>query len=74
MRQFSYSFDGQEVTLSVLSESEQLLVNAKFPTPFAAREIFEKEVNRVLLEASLPALTNKEIIVCRNTIQNNDPE
>jgi hypothetical protein len=71
MRQFSYSYNGQEVTLSVLSESDQLLLDAMFPTPFAAQELFEQDLNRLLVEATLPTLTNKEIIRCRNVIAEN---
>ena len=74
MRQFSYSFDGQEVSFEVLSASEELLVTAKFPTPMAIRDLCEQEVNRLLLEAGLPELTNKELVVCRNTVQVNNPE
>jgi hypothetical protein len=71
MRQFSYSYNGQEVTLSVLSESDQLLLDGMFPTPFAAQELFEQDLNRLLVEATLPTLTNKEIIRCRNVIAEN---
>lgn len=72
MRKFQYRHNGgAEYSISVLSDSNQLLVAAYFPTPAAVKDFYQRDINMYLAEKTLPELTAEELEVCKKLIEDN---
>jgi hypothetical protein len=64
MRTFRYNFNGSEVFIDVLSESEQVVANGKFPTPAGARAFYRSDLDYDLTQKGHAVLTDEEAAAC----------